>query len=87
MTTLNLFDEANNVASGGCHPLYEAKCCFAQIDDFLLIDLLKIKSPWIVDLQMNFSGGIALVEVAFCKGIRCTIVAAVTMEMIPQWLH
>ena len=81
MTTLNLFGEANNLASGGC------QCCFAQIDDFLLIDLLKIKSPWIVDLQMNFSGGIALVEVGFCKGIRCTIVAAVTMEMIPQWLH
>ena len=81
MTTLNLFGEANNLASGGC------QCCFAQIDDFLLIDLLKIKYPWIVDLQMNFSGGIALVEVGFCKGIRCTIVAAVTIEMIPQWLH
>ena len=81
MTTLNLFGEANNLASGGC------QCCFAQIDDFLLIDLLKIKSPWIVDLQMIFSGGIALVGVGFCKGIRCTIVAAVTMEMIPQWLH
>ena len=58
MTTLNLFDEANNVASGGRHPLSEeAKCCFAQIDYFLLIDLLRIKSPWIVDLQMNFSAG------------------------------
>ena len=51
MTTLNLFGEANNLASGGC------QCCFAQIDYFLLIDLLKIKSPWIVDLQMNFSVG------------------------------